>query len=139
MNHLVGALPVANPIDQLLVDGEAEPLANFKAAYMQHADANPSAMPAWEISPDALPESGWRALDDVTLLRFLRADKRKSNFYPETSMARLLHALAWRKRMGSDSLLKTPADESFEMMRIRRWVGIDRQGRPVHMLPAVRR
>ena len=130
MNHLVGALPLANPIEQVITAGEAEPLAKFKAAYMAHADAD-KAEPVWTISPESLPESGWRALDDVTLLRFLRADMRKGVFYPETSMARLLHALAWRKRMGSDALLAQPADDAYEHMRIRRWVGFDKQGRPV--------
>ena len=128
MNHLVGALPLANPIEQVITAGEAEPLAKFKAAYMAHADAD-KAEPVWTISPESLPESGWRALDDVTLLRFLRADMRKGVFYPETSMARLLHALAWRKRMGSDALLAQPADDAYEHMRIRRWVGFDKQGR----------
>ena len=119
MNHLVGALPLANPIEQVITAGEAEPLAKFKAAYMAHADAD-KAEPVWTISPESLPESGWRALDDVTLLRFLRADMRKGVFYPETSMARLLHALAWRKRMGSDASLMSSdgIEDHHESMRL---------------------
>ena len=46
-------------------------------------------------------------------------------------MARLLKALAWRKQMRSDALLAVPADELYENLRIRRWVGIDNDGRPV--------
>ena len=67
----------------------------------------------------------------MTLLRFLRADKRKGEYDHTTSMARLLNALAWRKKMGSDALLANPADEMYELLRIRRWVGFDKLGRPV--------
>ena len=130
MNHLVGALS-DNPISKMLIEREAEPLKQFKEAYYSHVDANQSSEPLWEISPDALPESGWRALDDVTLLRFLRADMRKGKFDHAASMARLLDALAWRKKMRSDELLASPANEAYELLRIRRWVGFDKTGRPV--------
>ena len=108
------------------------PLAQFKETYLAHADAKPEQAPAWEVSPDSLPASGWRALDDVTLLRFLRADKRKGEFDQERSMARLLRALQWRKQMRSDALLAQPPNETYEHLRIRRWVGFDLVGRPVH-------
>jgi len=129
MNHLVGA--ASSAIEKLIVEGEAEPLKQFKATYLAHEDAHSSTEATWEVSPEILPESGWRPLDDVTLLRFLRADKRKSEFDPSTSMARLLKALAWRKHMRSDALLANIADEAYENLRIRRWVGIDKSNRPV--------
>lgn len=130
MNHLCGCYD-GDSVSGMLMEGEAEPLAAFRASYMAHADADADAVPTWEMEPGRLPESGWRALDDVTLLRFLRADKRKGEFFPETSMARLLKALAWRKKMGSDALLAQAAHEDYELLRIRRWVGIDNSGRPV--------
>lgn len=131
MNHLAGALPVANVVDQIITEGEREPLAQFKQEYLLHADADSTSSPVWEVSPEALPMSGWRALDDVTLLRFLRADKRKGSFDRVASMTRLLNALAWRKKIHLDALLATPADEAYELLRIRRWVGIDKTGAPV--------
>ena len=67
----------------MLVEGEHEPLVAFKASYMAHADADASAVPTWEIDPSALPDSGWCALDDVTLLRFLRVTEMRSTvLYP---------------------------------------------------------
>ena len=132
MNHLVGVIPAADAIESMLTDEtERESLRRFKAMYAALADADPGASPSWEVDPDTLPASGWRALDDITLLRFLRADKRKGQFDHTASMARLTKALAWRKQMGSDRLLSVPADESYELLRIRRWVGHDKSGRPV--------
>ena len=139
MNHLVGcslraAAYAADPVESMLVEGERAELEKFKATYLANADASPSAVPQWELSRaevEALPPSGWRALDDTTLLRFLRADKRKGEYDHATSMTRLLHALAWRKKMGSDLLLATPEDDAYAHLRIRRWVGYDKLGRPV--------
>lgn len=130
MNHLCGAFD-GDTVKEMALEAEIEPLAAFRASYYAHADADPSAMPTWEMDPSMLPDSGWRALDDVTLLRFLRADKRKGEFQPQVSLARLLKALQWRKRMCSDALLSEPADEHYELLRIRRWVGFDNSGRPV--------
>ena len=134
MNHLCGLPNIAgNPIDTLLELGERAALATFKASYMEHADAN-DAVPIWALTKEAveaLPASGWRALDDVTLLRFLRADKRRDGFDHAKSMDRLLAALAWRKKTNSDLLLALPADDDYEHLRIRRWVGADKHGRPV--------
>jgi len=141
MNHLVGTVAPTVDSDPLLphvvhtwsalAEGEREQIEIFRKAYERHADADPSTVPAWEVSPEDLPPSGWRALDDVTLLRFLRADRRKGAFDHEASMARLMKALAWRKTMRSDALLAVPADEAYESLRIRRWVGVDSSGRPV--------
>ena len=130
MNHLCGAFD-GDTVKEMALEAEIEPLAAFRASYYAHADADPSAVPTWEMDPSMLPDSGWRALDDVTLLRFLRADKRKGEFQPQVSLARLLKALQWRKRMCSDALLSEPADEHYELLRIRRWVGFDNSGRPV--------
>ena len=115
----------------MISEDEREPFNAFKESYLAHADADMSSRPCWEISPDSLAESGWRSLDDVTLLRFLRADKRKGCFNPEASMQRLLSALAWRKKMRSDELLASAASEEYEGLRVRRWMGIDHSGRPV--------
>lgn len=129
MNHLAG-LDVPNPG---VKDGEEAALAAFKKEHNAHKDADSSATPTWAIEPDALPESGWRSLDDYTLLRFLRADERGGKFDGVASRERLTRALAWRKEMRLDATLATPPprhDEYLEL-RVRRWVGLDHKARPV--------
>ena len=44
------------------------------ARYLALPDADASSKPTFAAPPN-LPPSGWRALDDCTLLRFLLADK----------------------------------------------------------------
>ena len=130
MNHLVG-LDV--PTARLLKDGEASALAAFRARHDAHADAEAAAEPQWTIEPDGLPPSGWRPLDDCTLLRFLRADRRAGEFNADASQSRLLAALAWRRQLRLDELLAVPPPRHDEYMelRVRRWVGVDHEYRPV--------
>lgn len=134
MNHLAGVPGVEVSPSTIVVDEEeAQQLAAFRKEYVAHAGAGVSMVPSFEQSPDALPESGWRPLDDVTLLRFLRADKRGKKFNASASAARLHLALRWRRQMRSDELIaKPPPDhDRFRRLRVRRWVGTDYQGRPV--------
>ena len=68
-------------------------------------------------------------LDDLTLVRFLRADT--GNLVK--SEARLRSTLAWRAARKVDSVLDSPPrhTELYNRLRIRRWMGHDPAGRPV--------
>ena len=76
MTHLVGcslraAAYAADPVESMFVEGERAELEKFKATYLANADASPSAVPQWELSRaevEALPPSGWRALDDTKMV-----------------------------------------------------------------------
>jgi hypothetical protein len=134
MNHLSGLSLPTPPLEVLVRgDSEREELQKFRATFNEHVDANLAQQPTFEQDPDSLPASGWRPLDDVTLLRFLRADERSGKYRHEISSARLLNALAWRKQMRSDSLISNPPPdhERYSALRIRRWVGRDLTHRPV--------
>ena len=130
MNHLAGLHVPPTPG---LKPGEEAALAAFKKEHFAHADADLSATPVWSIEPEALPASGWRSLDDMTLLRFLRADKRDGKYDAEASRARLARALAWRKTMRLDATLAAPPPrhDEYLQLRVRRWVGLDHKARPV--------
>lgn len=129
MNHLAGVVEV--PIASLLSDGEEAAFASFKKSYLAHADADTSEAPTWTLSADRLPASGWRALDEVTLLRFLRADQRGGVFNAAASQSRLLQALAWRKQMRLDDATLLPRHEEYAELRVRQWVGLGHESRPV--------
>ena len=130
MNHLVG-VDVEVPIASLLSDGEEAAFASFKKNHLAHADADASEAPTWTLSTDSLPASGWRALDDVTLLRFLRADQRGGVFNADASQSRLSQALAWRKRMRLDDATLLPRHNEYAELRVRQWVGLGHESRPV--------
>jgi hypothetical protein len=131
MNHFVGALEEPY-MDKILKDErERGELETFKVAYYNQPGAA-STDPQCSQDPDQLPESGWRPLDDWTLLRFLRADVRSGKYNHEASMARLLKALAFRRHMRADELIAKPPPEldRYEALRVRRWMGLDLSGRP---------
>eukprot|EP00240_Pyramimonas_obovata_P015671 CAMPEP_0118956292 /NCGR_PEP_ID=MMETSP1169-20130426/61461_1 /TAXON_ID=36882 /ORGANISM="Pyramimonas obovata, Strain CCMP722" /LENGTH=279 /DNA_ID=CAMNT_0006904307 /DNA_START=144 /DNA_END=979 /DNA_ORIENTATION=- len=136
MNHLVGALNTSDDenLEALIREDEREEFNAFKAAYLAHPDANPAAVPTWKVDPDDLPASGWRPLDGVTLLRFLRADKRNGKFRPQASKERLLNALKWRKDHLVDPMAAAPDPPewaTYQCLRVRRWTGREAEGRPV--------
>ena len=68
-------------------------------------------------------------LDDITLVRFLRADSCKL----DKSEARLRKTLAWRAENSVDDILANPPrrSEQYTRLRVRGWMGEDSQGRPV--------
>ncbi len=68
-------------------------------------------------------------LDDITLVRFLRADACKL----DQSEARLRSTLAWRSARNVDTVLDNPPRHSteYQRLRVRSWMGEDVQGRPV--------
>ena len=130
MNHLAG-LPIPPPAS--LGDAAEDALAEFRAAIDALEGAEAGGKPSFAASSAALPESGWRPLDDWTLLRFLRADVRKGKVNLEASVARLTAALAWRRELALDDVLAhpPPAVERYEALRVRRWTGRAHDGRPV--------
>ena len=96
MNHLAG-LAISPPAS--LGDAAEGALAEFRAAIDALEGAEAGGKPEFVASSAALPSSGWRPLDDWTLLRFLRADVRKGKVTLEASVARLPAALAWRREL----------------------------------------
>ena len=68
-------------------------------------------------------------LDDITLVRFLRADACKL----DKSEARLRATLAWRSTRNVDGVLDNPPRHhvEYQRLRVRSWMGEDVQGRPV--------
>lgn len=118
MNHLCG-LPVNYKLS--LSEDEAVALDTFRTAYN---DCRPTSMPSSdneknESAPvvdtietatllaetDQLPECGWRVLDDITLYRFLCADRENKNFQQELSLDRLRRAMKFRKDNRVDELV----------------------------------
>ena len=70
-------------------------------------------------------------VDDITLLRFLAAD----SFQVDLGHARLAETLAWRAKDRVDEVLAHPPSEleRYRAIRVRHWIGTDREGRPVMM------
>merc|ERR1719506_286422 len=92
MNHLVGlAVPAVEVPPE-----ERDALEELRAAYLALPDADVSLAPTF-AAPPHLPPSGWRALDDCTLLRFLRADKGDVS----TALARMQQTFEWRAGPGA--------------------------------------
>ena len=60
-------------------------------------------------------------------------DRRAGEFNADASQSRLLAALAWRRQLRLDELLAVPPPRHDEYMelRVRRWVGVDHEYRPV--------
>ena len=131
MNHLVG-LELAGEQLPGLSAAEREALTAFRTVHEANRPEGAAAAPSFAVEAETLPASGWRELDDVTLFRFLCADRRKGKFCPEKSAKRLRGALAWRQERGVDQLLAAPpaGRDIYDSLRIRRWLGRDREGRP---------
>ena len=105
MNHLCGLPDLSNTLADTSAEERAV-LAQFRAAYVAMAPDGVSEEPAATIDSSALPDSGWRALDDLTLWRFLTADQRKGKFNQEASLQRLRQTLSWRRQHRIDDLLR---------------------------------
>lgn len=121
MNHLAG-LQVECETLRSLSAADAATLDSFRKS---HEAAKPNETIAnqnnggsdtlqtsrHEVDPADLPPCGWRPLDDVTLWRFLCADKRNGKFQPELSHARLKKALSFRKEAEVDAILGGNGEE----------------------------
>ena len=104
MNHNSG---LKYGIDALGVSpAEVEAIEAFRQAH--NGRGKSTSDPTFMVPSDQLPGSGWRSLDDQTLLRFLRADKRGDKVNLSASEARLTAALLWRKQVGADSIIANP-------------------------------
>jgi hypothetical protein len=68
-------------------------------------------------------------IDDVTLLRFLAADR----FNVERGLARLLKTLRWRENHNVDDILSTPPArlDVYQKIRVRCFIGADHSSRPI--------
>ncbi len=97
---------------------------------------------AYVIPHDGLAPSGMRHLDDVTLYRYLLADRRSDGTYdPDESYRRLLSALEFRKRAQCDDIVRRldsvrddaipPTVRKCQRLRVGIWAGTDRERRPV--------
>jgi len=95
--------------------------------------------PAYEIQNGQLPQSGLRPLDDITLYRYLLADRRSDGtFDTDASYQRLLSALQFRKQYKCEVIVQNLASSTIptdikKCMRLRVgiWAGVDNQSRPV--------
>ena len=95
--------------------------------------------PTYMISHDKLPQSGLRPLDDITLYRYLLADRQKDGtFDMELSYNRLIAALEFRKEYKSDIIVNNLVSSNVPLevqkcqrLRIGIWAGVDHQFRPV--------
>jgi len=99
--------------------------------------------------PEDLPPCGWRPLDDITLYRFLCADRRNGKFQQDASLDRLLKTLVYRKEQKADEILRAittegsipseqpelsrllPHLEKYKRLRIRVFTGRDHYDQPV--------
>ena len=107
LSHMHGvSLPQPFDVNEFLREDERAPFAEFKQRM-----------------------SDQTALDDITLLRFLRADACKL----DKSEARLRATLAWRTARNVDAAIDNPPRHSaeYQRLRVRSWMGEDVQGRPV--------
>jgi len=169
MNHLCGipSLGGGAHLPKVLSEDELNALKTFRARYetealgelinskvniidndaeekedssLQHnMDSNKEThTPTYEVSYD-LPASGIRSLDDITLYRFMLADKCKTNeFDLEASHTRLINALKFRKEYKSDMIVHNLATnnipdkvEECRRLRVACWAGTDHECRPV--------
>lgn len=96
-------------------------------------------LPTYIISHDQLPHSGLRSLDDITLYRFLVADRLSDgSFDVELSYQRLLSTLEFRKQYKSDVIVSNisssnipPHIQSCRRLRVGKCAGVDNLSRPV--------
>ena len=94
----------------------------------------------YEDSPDDLPDSRLRPLDDVTLRRFLLADRGQGGgaFDVEASHARLIAVLRFRKERRCDATVNILSSGAVpdhvrkcRRLRVTIWAGSDCKQRPV--------
>lgn len=83
-----------------------------------------------QLIASSLPGAAY--LDNVTLLRFLVAEKNDAH----AALKRLEAFIAWRRKDGIDSILQTfkfPEREAFLQIYPQGFHHTDRQGRPVYV------
>jgi len=163
MNHLCGLTDLDDDADNALhsdlTSPEREALTAFRQQYESalchdasivdassdeekkdpSSPAPPSTKPAYEVSADQLDASGLRPLDDITLYRYLLADRRSDgSFDAEASYQRLLAALQFRKEQNSDGIVQhlasstlPPNVQKCQRLRVSIWTGVDHESRPV--------
>lgn len=94
----------------------------------------------YEIAYTELPESGIRPVDDVTLRRFLLADRnhRTNAFDVDASYTRLIDALKFRKEYKCDEVVSNLSSNitpdkvrECRKLRVACWAGLDHESRPV--------
>ena len=150
INHLAG---LDLPVDALagLTSDEREVLATFRRQYDLHrrrkkrekkktlADVRLATLePAYEYLED-LPESGWRPVDDITLYRYLCADRHKDgSFDLDASHQRLLGAMQFRREYSCDLIVKNVLSNSIppnvgkcRTFKVGIYAGTDCNHRPV--------
>ena len=110
-------------------------------------DSSSTPLATYVIDHESLPPSGLRALDDVTLYRYLLADRRADGtFEPDLSYQRLLLALEFRKLFQCDDIVRRLQNNIDELndddtipqcvrkcqrLRVGIYAGTDRESRPV--------
>lgn len=136
------ALLRAHGVNDGDADGEEKKELSFHDSSHVSSIAGP---PIYEINSEKAtgaspPSSGLRPLDDVTLYRYLVAD-RKSNgtFDEDASYRRLIAALQFRREVSSDDIVSAHVSSSTlpsnvqacQRMRVTIWAGTDNEQRPV--------
>ena len=110
--HLGGLALEPLDLEKMLTEAEQPKLPEFR-----------------ERTGDLRRRTGRPLLDDLTLIRFMRADCCDL----DKAEARLRKTLAWRAEKGVDDVLANPPKQSelYSKLRVRSWMGFDPEGRPV--------
>jgi len=128
-------------------DNDASEISEHKEIDLVEESFSTS-LATYVIDHDSLPPSGLRALDDVTLYRYLLADRRADGtFDADASFQRLLLALQFRKRFQCDDIVRrlqnnldklNDDDDAIpqcvrkcQRLRVGIYAGTDRESRPV--------
>ncbi|KAL9178803.1 hypothetical protein ACHAXT_003934 [Thalassiosira profunda] len=120
-------------------DGEEEK-KDSPSQHFQEEGGKVLPAPVYEIDGEELPPSGLRTLDDVTLYRYLLADRshKDGTFDEDASYHRLIAAMQFRKESNCDSIVQNLASSAIppnvqkcQRLRVGIWAGLDVEQRPV--------
>jgi len=153
MNHLCG-LDNMKCLSSISTD-DAIALEQFRETYNARCPSDMPKndeellIPTWYPNYKDLPSCGWRPLDDLTLYRFLCADRNKNGkFQQDISLDRLLQTINYRREQKADEILEAillkeqqqsdallvkllPNLEKYKRVRIRVFTGRDYSNQPV--------
>ena len=143
MNHLCGVISSRtenDDDDEVTAACLASLRERFESALARIEPSRGSSAATYETSYNELPASGLRPVDDVTLRRFLLADRdhRTNAFNVDASYTRLIDALKFRKDYKCDEVVSSLSSNATpekvrecRRLRVACWAGVDREARPV--------
>ena len=146
MNHLCGVKETSRQQQTAVNDDEVTAACldllrkRFESELARIGLTSENSVAAYETCYSELPESGMRPVDDITLRRFLLADRNHSTdaFDVDASYTRLIDAFKFRKEYKCDEVVSnlsssiTPERVRVcQRLRVACWAGVDRESRPV--------